>query len=200
MSKYFQLSLIFVLIMFWVSVAAAQHTIRVPTSNRTVMIDGKLSPNEWSDAARFRLGNLADVYVKQSRGFVWLAVERLNGNDFALDLYIQPGDGAIYDLHSSAKLGERMLQGTSWSDEWKWWNNEGWIANWSRVSSFEQRTFLPEKIREYQISRGRFAGDTWRIMFSLMLPAQPQWGTFSFPESAKSTSTEHWMVLQFKAK
>jgi hypothetical protein len=188
------------ILLLCVTAAWAQRTINVPEGNHAVMIDGKLSPKEWDDATTFPLGKRARVYVKQSRGYVWMAVECLAGDDFALDFYIRPGRGSLYDLHSSAKLGERRLQGSSWSDDWKWWNNEGWVANWTRVDSFEQRTFLPQKVREYQISRERFTGNNWRVMFALILPAHPEWQTFTFPEGATSTSTEHWMVLQFSVK
>ncbi len=160
------------------------------------MIDGKLTPGEWDDAAQFLLGNLARVYVQQSHDYVWLAVECLTCDMFALDFYVQPADGSLYDLHSSAKIGERKFQGNSWPEPWTWWNNEGWTANWSRVDSFEQRTFMPQRFREYQISRQRFAGETWRVMFELQLPAEPNWQTFAFPEGARNNSSQHWMSFQ----
>lgn len=178
--------------------AAAQQVIRVPHGTQNVMVDGKLSAGEWDDAARFSIGEVARGYIKQSRDYVWIAVERLTGDDFALDFYLQPSDRSLYDLHSSAKLGERKLQGSSWSDHWTWWNNDRWVANWSRVDSFDQRTFLPQRVREFQIARERFPGDTWHVMFELLLPAEPQWQTFAFPRGARNTSTELWMVLDFK--
>lgn len=177
---------------------SAQRVIVVPRGSHVVMVDGKLSPGEWDDAAQFLLGSKARIYVKELRDYVWIAVEYLAGDNFALDLYLQPADGSIYDLHSSAKLGERKLHGDSWSEEWKWWNNEGWVANCSRVDSFERRTFVGQKVREFQISRARFSGKTWHVAFELLLPAEPQWQTAIFPEGARNTSNEHWMLLQFK--
>lgn len=161
------------------------------------MVDGKLSPGEWDDGAVFPLGNKGRVHVKQSGGYVWIAFEYLAGDDFVVDLYLQPADGELYDLHSSAKIGERRLNGGTWSDEWTWWNNDGWVANCSRVESFEEGRFLPQKVREYQVSRGRFPGQTWRVMFELRFPAKPGWLSSTFPEAAKNTSTEHWLTLQF---
>jgi hypothetical protein len=191
-------ALVATFILVFGSAAFAQQGITVPKGDHLVMIDGKLTPGEWDDAAQFSLGDKAHLYVKQSRGYVWMAVECLAGDDFTVDLYLQPADGLLYDLHSSAKIGERKLHGASWSDQWTWWNNDRWVANWSRVDSFEKRRFLPQKVREYQISRARFTGKTWRVMFELMLPAEPKWQTFAFPEDAKSTTTEHWIVLQFR--
>lgn len=178
--------------------AAGQQIIRVPKAKRVVMVDGKLAAREWNDAAQFPLGNEAKVYVKQSCGYIWMAIERMSGDDFALDFYLQPADGNLYDLHSSAKLGERRLQGSVWSDQWIWWNNDRWVANWSRVDSFENRKFLPQNVREYQISQERFPGKSWRVMFELLLPAEPEWQSIRYPHAAKNTSTARWITFQFR--
>jgi hypothetical protein len=69
-------------------------------------------------------------------------------------LYIASEDGSIHDLHASAKLGERELQGGKWPGDWRnWWNNRGWVANVSQVESFEKRAFVLANVREYQIER-----------------------------------------------
>lgn len=178
------------------SAAGAPRTLTVPQGNHAVMIDGKMDPGEWDDAAEFPLGDVARIYVKQSGDYVWMAVELIKGSYFALDFYLQPADGVRYDLHSSAKLGERRQQGRAWPADWTWWNNDGWVANWSRVQSFEQRTFLPQRVREYQISRRRFAGKAWRVMFELLVPGKPEWHTLSFPTDATDTSPKRWLVLE----
>jgi hypothetical protein len=169
----------------------------VPHGQHVVMVDGNLVPGEWDDGASFPMADKARCYVKQSGGCVWLAVEYLAGDNFTLDVYLKPDDGALYDLHSSAKIGERRLAGGAWSDEWTWWNNDRWVANWSRVESFERRTFLPQKVREYQLSQTRFSGKSWRVMFELHAPKQAEWRTFAFPVGAKNTSTEHWLTFRF---
>lgn len=196
MIQIFRIRFIAVPILSLAQVVLAQQVIVVPERSRAVMIDGKLAPGEWDDAAQLPLGNLERVYVKQSNDYVWMAVQFLTCGMFALDFYVQPADGSLYDLHSSAKIGEREFQGNSWPEHWTWWNNEGWTANWSRVDSFEQRTFLPQTFREYQISRRRFAGQTWRVMFELQLPAKPEWRMLTFPEGAQNNSSRRWITLQ----
>jgi hypothetical protein len=101
-----------------------------------------------------------------------MAVECVAGDKCTVDVYLQALDGELYDLHSFAKIGERKLQirSSSWPDQWTWWNNDRWVANWSHLDSFEQRKFLPQKVRGYQISRDRFTGKTWRVMFELNGP------------------------------
>jgi hypothetical protein len=175
------------------SVAISQQNIRVPLG-KPVMIDGNMDASEWKDAAATEFPGLATLYVKRSDEYVWLAL-KLNGKDGALDLYLSPPDGSIYDLHASAKLGERRLQRGAWPDR-TWWNNEGWVANVSRADSFEKRTFLPANVRQYQIRRSRFPGPSWRVMFEILMPAEPEWKVTTYPVGASNTHTKGWLTLQ----
>lgn len=161
-----------------------------------ILIDGHLSKGEWADAAAIPLNDFAVVHVKQSAEYVYLAVELLKNNNGTVDLYLAPADGKIYDLHASAKLGERTLHGSTWPDEWNWWNNDGWAANVSRVDSWEKRTLLKESVREYQISKARFPGSQWRLMFEIMTEAKPDWQTTKFPAQASTTDAKNWYVIR----
>ncbi len=169
---------------------------RVP-KGKAVMVDGNLERGEWNDALVRSIPGLARVYVKQSDQYVLLAVEMENSEDGVVDLYLSPSAEDAYDLHASAKLGERRLASGAWP-AWKWWNNAGWVANTSRVESFEKRSFLPTKIREFQISRSRFPGHEWKIMFEVMTPAEPEWKLSSYPSGSKSTDTKGWIRLRLE--
>jgi hypothetical protein len=177
--------------------AQAVQSIRVRAGSAPVMIDGKLAAGEWDDAKQFNLGDAARVCVKESNGFVWLAIEVLKEETFTADLYVATDDGRVTDLHSSAKLGERVAANGKFSDTWTWWNNDRWVANYSRVDSWDSRTFMPEKVREFQIARSRFPGKRWRIMFGLMTPAPNNWTSIVFPPSAKDTDPSNWITLEF---
>jgi hypothetical protein len=83
-----------------------------------------------------------------------------------------------------------------WPDEWTWWNNDRWVATFSRVDSWDKRTFVGERVREYQISRDRFRGKQWKIYLELMAPANPQWETFKYPSAATNNSNKDWITLQ----
>ena len=163
------------------------------------MIDGKLSPEEWKDAARIEVPAIANLYFKQVDGFVYISVEYTGSPSGIVDLYLAPGDGHIYDLHASAKLGERELQNGAWPD-WTWWNNRDWVANVSRVDSWEKRTFLPESIREYQIRCSRFPGKHWRLRFELTsMTSSNQTGSISiFPPGTKESDPTGWLELDLK--
>ena len=181
------------LLLLTATAETAPQVIRVPLG-KPVMIDGKPDSNTWKDSAKTEFPGLATLYVKRSKEYVWLAL-KLNSNDGILDLYLSPPDGSIYDLHSSAKLGERRFQNGAWPD-WTWWNNEGWVANVSRVESFEKRTFLPTNVRQYQIRRSRFPGPYWRVMFEVGTPAEPEWKITTYPVGASNTHPNVWLTLQ----
>lgn len=184
-----------VVLLFLATTALAQSTLRVP-SGKPAMVDGKIAQGEWSDAKTIEFGTKARLYAKHSRDYVWLAIEALDGDNGALDLYLGTPDGAIYNLHSSAKLGERTLTSAKWPD-FTWWNNNGWVSNFSRVDSWKPPSFFPEKVREYQISRSRFPGREWKLMLELMTPAKPEWQTHKFPADAENTTTKNWINLRF---
>jgi hypothetical protein len=59
--------------------ASAQQMIIVPRGQHVVLVDGKLGPGEWDDGASFLVADKARLYVNQSGGYVWLAVEYLAG-------------------------------------------------------------------------------------------------------------------------
>ncbi len=188
-----RLLLVTIAVLVSLSCASAQTPVNVPLG-KPVLVDGVVEPVEWSDAYVRELSGEVRFYAKHSGDFLWLAVELPEGGDGAVDLYISPSSDEIYDLHASAKLGERKLSGGKWPD-WEWWDNRMWVANVSRVQSFEQRTFLPTRAREYQVRTDKFPGRPWRVMFELSTPANPEWRTTVYPAGAVNSKPINWWTL-----
>ena len=137
---------VLVLFTVWAAAILAKTTeeiVHVPTG-KPAMVDGKIGPEEWSDAAEAEMPGGGRLYIKTSGDFVYMAVQFPAGRSGFTDIYIAPEDGAVHDLHASAKLGERQFEGGKWPEWSDWWNNRGWVANVSQVESFEKRTFVPE--------------------------------------------------------
>ena len=173
--------------------------IRVPQASSAVMIDGVFSQGEWQNAISVDVPGTAKLYFQRSVDFVYIAVQYTNSPSGIVDLYLSPREGEVYDLHASAKLGERQLRGTTFSD-WSWWNNRDWTANISHVDSFEKRTFLPAPIREYQIRYSRFASSAWRLRFELTAMGannETQSKTI-FPHGTADKSTTGWLRLSLE--
>ena len=169
--------------------AAELAAVRVP-SGKPVLPDGKCAPQEWSDARAVSLAEGARLSVKQAGDFVFLCVHFPRPALSGLDLYLVPADGKLYNLHASAKLGERLLQNGAWP-EWTWWTHTGWTANVMRVDSWEPRSFLPDEAKEIQIRRDRFAGSTWRVRIEIQ-------GDFtaSFPPGTSALKSDGWLALE----
>jgi hypothetical protein len=187
-------------LLFAVSSAFAVDPVRLPRGS-DVMIDGKIAAHEWSDAAMVNVGRDAKLLVKQSKDEIYLAVELPKERNMSIDVFIADSDGVITNLHSSAKLGERTLSGKTWPEDWDWWNNVAWVSNVSRFDSFEPRNFLSANVREFQIHRSRFKGNSWRVMLEVRV-LKPQMGgiesTIFFPEDATNTDASKWIELRLK--
>jgi len=184
-------------ILFVLHVAAASNLhVRAPYTLAPVMIDGVLTTEEWRDAALIEVPGVAHVYIQRSAEFVYIAFEYTHSPSGMVDLYLSPAGGEIYDLHASAKLGERQLNAGGFPD-WTWWNNRDWTANVSRVDSFEKRTFLPTRVREYQIRRSRFPSKSWRLRFELtaMGTDNQTESVTMFPPGTDTKSSAGWLLL-----
>ncbi|HEY6331217.1 MAG TPA: hypothetical protein VI756_17955 [Blastocatellia bacterium] len=170
--------------------------IQVPQTNPEVMVDGVFSKGEWQDAGHLDVPKLGRIYVQRSTEFVYIAFEYIEAPSGMVDLFISPAEGQIYDFHASAKLGERQLKDGQFPD-WTWWNNNDWVANVSRVDSFEDRTFLPTPIREFQIRRSRFPSTVWHVHFALTAMGRKN-ETLSevvFPNATGEKSADGWIEL-----
>ena len=189
------------LLLVWVSHPAGPNNlhIRVPQTSSVVMIDGVLSEGEWQHAVSVDVPDTARLYFQRSADFVYVAVQYTNSPSGIVDLYLSPREGEVFDLHASAKLGERQLRGKTFPD-WSWWNNHDWTANISHVDSFEKRTFLPAPIREYQIRHSRFGSNAWRVRFELTaMGANNETQAHAvFPHGTIDTSTAGWLELDLE--
>jgi hypothetical protein len=193
------LSALSVLLFLFQAATPTDLHIRVPQTSSAVMIDGVFSQGEWQNAILVDIPGTAKLYFQRSGDFVYIAVEYTNSPSGIVDLYLSPREGEVYDLHASAKLGERQLRGNTFSD-WNWWNNRDWTANISHVDSFEKRTFLPAPIREYQIRYSRFASSAWRLRFELTtMGANNQTQSNAiFPLGTADKSTTGWLRLSLE--
>jgi hypothetical protein len=187
-------TLVALLTVFLANPSPGQH-VTVPRGS-PVMIDGRISPKEWRDAKFLAFGE-ARIWMKQASNYVFFAIQFPPGTHGFTDLMISPVAGQMMDLHASAKLGERTWGKQGWSD-WNWWNNDGWMANVSRVDSFDKKSFFAENVREYQIRRSRFPSKTWKVMVQLSIESNDgSFHTVALPENAAEADPSNWIQLTF---
>jgi len=178
-----------------ISTGAFAQIVRLP-QGRSILVDGSISPGEWTDAATIELGKGAQLLAKQHDGYVLLAVIFPKNTSGFVDLIISPDSTTIFDLHASAKLGERATsKPENWPD-WQWWNNRDWIANVSRVESFDEKKFLPETVREFQIKGTRFSSKDWRVRIVLSIDHGQSYTELPLPEPKPGEASEQWLTLR----
>ena len=179
--------------LFVVPCASEEGGLRVP-EGKAVMIDGQISPGEWDDARKLPLNGGARLLVKRHEDYLLVGVELSPGASGFVDLFLSPESRQILDFHASAKLGERSLENGSWP-EWSWWNNRLWVANVSRVDSFDQRRFLPDHAREFQIQLSRFGSKRLLLRLMLSLASQSGYKGEIFPIGTSDKNTKGWVEL-----
>jgi hypothetical protein len=184
---------------------AAQQAIHVPVGKPgPVLLDGRLSPGEWDDAAVVPIGDSVRMLVKQVGGHVLVAVSSGARVGRPVDLYLQDASGTISQLHASMQIGERVHRDTLWTGDapaWHWGNHVDWIANETKLDSkqptggtFSSRLF-PGDGTEFQIRRSRFLGREWRVWVEMNAFPGTEGGPIFFPRNA-TRDTGTWAVLQ----
>jgi hypothetical protein len=165
-------------------------------NGKAILIDGKITGKEWSDARRVDAADSVKIYFKQHAEYVLIAVKVADGKNMMVDMYCSAASG-LENLHASAKLGQRQYSNNNWG-EWNWWNNKLWAANVARVESFEQRTFLKENVREFQIHKSFFASAGTKIFFDITyIGVANALSTIHFPVSATNTQTQNWLAIHW---
>jgi hypothetical protein len=185
-------------------VTQAQQTIKVPNGNGTpVLIDGRISEDEWRDALSLNIDPSIRLYLKQFKGHVYLALKADRESPIYVDLFLLDGDHRLHNLHASMQIGERLLSGNEWTDQsppTNWGNHVDWIANEAKVDEQKDKrlTFIkrlfPRDGVEVQIRRLRFIGQRWRLRievrdFAGLRPDKV------FPATSERKNSGQWLTL-----
>lgn len=171
----------------------AQNRIKVPYGSASVMIDGKFEAAEWKDARLLKITDSLELYLKQDSQNIYWCLRGLYQPPVmgGVNFYLLHGD-SLLNLHASAKLGERTLRDGSYGD-WRWWNNESWTATVARPNKIEDRKFLRDEAKEFQLRKSRFTEKTLRLMLDVEFPKDL---LSAYPEQAVTTSPDRWLWLE----
>lgn len=170
--------------------APAPSAIRVPWGKH-VLLDGRISAGEWKDAKEIAASPNVRIYLKRSGAYLYVGVKPAAAASFGVDLYLDSGEGAVQNLHASAKLAERRGNEGAWP-EWQWWNNKDWTANVARGQVFEEKNFLTDEAKEFQISMKKLMQGT--VYMSLDL--HDEHGTQKVPKDGFERNLRYWIALR----
>ncbi len=153
--------------------AAATGTIKVPaTTTSEIATDGHIASAEWSDAKRIAMGEGVTVLIKADAENVAIAVKNSPRGPQFTDLFVTAADGKVWNLHADMNVGERKLDGATWTDTepaYVWHNNANWTANVVELRANADATaplakqLKPYDGQEFLIARSQFPGSTWRL-------------------------------------
>jgi hypothetical protein len=166
---------------------------KVPYDQSSVMIDGRFEPKEWRGALKVKVNDSMSLYVKQDKENLYWCLHAATPRPVLLmvDFYLAQ-DSRLLNLHASAKLAERPWQDSTYGG-WTWWNNRGWQATVARPDQPENRMFLPDQAKEFQLRKSRFSGKEMRLMFEI---SHPHNLVLKFPAHADTAHAGQWLWLQ----
>lgn len=170
--------------------AAEQPQILKVPAGSAVLPDGRMESAEWKDAALISFGDHGLARVKRDDDYLYVGVQPATTQMFGIDLYFDDGRPTVLNLHASASLGERDGSGDTWP-EWSWWNNRDWIANVTRVESWEPRKFLRDDAKEFQIRLNRFG----RSAIGFGLDVATRDGALMLPAGEPGSHGRTWIRL-----
>lgn len=185
---------VFILVMaLFFSLSTVNAQLKVPYDNASVMIDGRFEPKEWERALKLNVNDSISLYVKQDAVNLYWCLYAATPRPalMAVDFYLSQGQ-SLLNLHASAKLGERQWANNTYG-EWVWWNNAAWWATVARIDVFEERKFLRDEAKEFQLRKSRFGEKEYRLMFEMVYPANLK---MTYPAAADTISATNWVHLQ----
>ena len=146
-----------------------------------VTLDGVFAPAEWDDAATVPLGDGFTLQLKRHGTDLLVAIRYPAPAAAGVDLFFATGQGSLLNLHASARLGERLPQGSGWSP-WAWGNNRLWDSH---------VTMTAQPGREFRIARARLGAGNVRLRVAV-------YGVRSFvwPAGSREFWSHDWAVIR----
>ena len=159
--------------------------------------DNRFNPTEWSKAKKLTINDSLSLHVLQDESDLFLAVD-FSKNDSTVFRWVElffERNGQLYRLHASGQLGQQVLDGKSWTEDWNWGNNEKWISTKHGMNTTINRAY------EFKIDKS-FIGKE-KIKFMTSISSAKKTPDFSippvhvhFPKGVKNTKSDGWLELQ----
>jgi len=188
-------------------------SIKLPAGDgRPVLLDGLFSPGEWEDAVKIDIQENVSLHLKQYGGYVFMGIKISPYKTSLVDMFISPDGKTITHLHTSAQIGERLVNEDSepWDNPpFIWGNSVAWYANEIRWDNEKMQALIKEGKSgneaqemscfkydgfEFQIKKSKFPSDLW--LFRIEVPMAPDFDRpVIYPSGTAMKSTEGWIRL-----
>lgn len=188
---------------FTSQITSANDALSIPITSQPPLFDGRCEADEWKQAHKIQLPEQIGILLMHDQHSLYICAKGKSVDYTAFDLYVEDAaNGDIYNLHASAQLSERKLEGKEWS-ETKFWNHQQWGGFWVPYAGEEttekgsNTLFLEGSHREIQIRRNKFPGHRWRLMFrvSAVYQADTYGAEFYYPPGVKDKDPKGWATI-----
>ncbi len=184
---------------------SAEQAIAINPTSKPALLDGRCGNDEWDAATAINLPLEASIYVMHDDDYFYFCTKGKKEDTNVLDLYIENAQtGHMHKFHLSAQMGESFYDGKEWVKSAKW-DLQGYAGFWVPYSGLEDRVnrknprFARGTHRQMQISRSKFAGNTWNIMVGLsgIKDKDGQNQALFYPEKAVESDRSTWAKFSF---
>lgn len=180
-------------------------SIVINLTDKTALLDGHCGNDEWEVATKIELPAGASIYLMYDKDYFYFCACGKAEDYTILDLYIEhPQTKRLHKFHLSAQMGEAILTDDGWksaSDKWDLKDYAGFWVPYSGLEDVENRSgpkFAKGTHRQMQISRKKFEGDTWNMMFGVGgILYEGNGKQFFYPEKAVDEDKSTWMKFTF---
>lgn len=198
------LTLIGALSLNTVSAQEKKETIAINPTDKAGLLDGSCGNDEWDAATKIELPGQAAIYVMHDKDYFYFCASGKAEDYTVLDLYIENSEtDRLHKFHLSAQMGESILTGDVWepaSGKWKLQGYAGFWVPYSGLEDVENRKgpiFERGTHRQMQISRKKFADNTWNMMIGLSGIRHEGEGPLFYPENATGNDKSTWRKFSF---
>lgn len=204
MTKISNLLILSAVLSFAAFCANASETIAINPTNKAALLDGKCGNDEWEAATKIELPAQASIHVMHDKEYFYLCAKGKDDDYTVLDLYIEHAKtGHLHKFHLSAQMGERVLTEEGWSEPAPWDLNDfaGFWVPYFGLEDPDNRKgpkFARGTHRQMQISRKKFASNTWNMMIGVSaIRHEGEGAEFFYPKNAVDSDTSTWQKFSF---
>lgn len=169
------------------------------------LLDGRCGSDEWEAATKIDLQAGASIFLMHDDDYFYFCAAGKAGDYTILDLYVEnTATGRLHKFHLSAQMGESVLLDEEWesvSGKWELKDYAGFWVPYNGLEDPENRVnplFARGTHRQMQISREKFAGDTWNMMFGVGgIIHEGEGAQFFYPSTAEAEEKSTWRKFSF---
>ena len=184
--------------------ASASEMIAITQTTKAALLDGQCGGDEWESATKIALPAQASIHVMHDKEYFYLCAKGKEEDYTVLDLYIEHAEtGHLHKFHLSAQMGERVFTDEGWSEPapWELKDFAGFWVPYFGLEDPDNRKgpkFARGTHRQMQISRKKFASNTWNMMIGVSaITHEGEGAEFFYPEKAVDSDPSTWRKFSF---